>query len=136
MAVILVNVRLNLKPMLAILVDSMVDTMVVLLPDTLVDMAVILVSVRLNLKPMLDILVDSMVDILVTVDSMVDMLATGDSFGKHLYYRRADHELFPSDELCTSHFVLNKFDTKKCSFCYIFFSDTQFLSLNIKRTFS
>merc|ERR1712020_600200 len=84
--------------------------MVVLLPDILEDLAITLASVRL----MLDILVDFMVDILVPVDSMVDMLATAvDSFGKLLNYRRADNELFPLDELYTSHAVLNKLDTKK-----------------------
>merc|ERR1719348_1749496 len=127
--------------MLDILVDTMVDTMVVLLLDTLEDMAITLASVRLrlSLRLMLDILVDTMVDtmevlLLHTMEDlaiilasvrlslrlMLDMLATAvDSFGKLLNYRRADNELFPHDELYTSHAVLNKLDTKKSSLCYI-----------------
>merc|ERR1712050_499104 len=111
MAITLASVRLklSLRLMLDILAVSMVDTMEVLLLHTMEDLAIILASVRLSLRLMLDILVDSMVDILVTVDSMVDMLATAvDSFGKLLNYRRADNELFPHDELYTSHAVLNK----------------------------
>merc|ERR1712002_566822 len=113
MAITLASVRLklSLKLMGAILVDSIVDIMEVLLPDTLEDMVITLASVRLKL--MLVILLDTLVDILATVESIVgdivDMRTTTDSLDE-FHVRKADTEFITHDDIYTCHFELNKLD--------------------------